>query len=145
MLATTVALHDVADVAGFVAATISRAGITAAAAEHEELMLEGLAILYTLAAAYKPRLDGYAQDGRFSGFAARYLPRKLGDAWHRLHPEHRYVTDPATGKRGWRYGKPTISLDALTEGDDAHALDHALHTARRPHEFVPIALSTQAA
>lgn len=150
MLATTFALYDVDDCVAFVAATIRRTGLSVGEAEHEELMLEGLAILCDLAARFTPRREGYTQDGWFSGYAARYLPRRLGDAWHRLHPEHRYVTDPDTGKRHWRYGKPAISLDALTDGGGStdsyapNALDRALSRARRLRDFTPIALSTAA-
>jgi hypothetical protein len=102
-LATPLRLHDVDDAEGFVAATISRSGIPFDPSEHQELMLEGLAILCELAAKYEPHRPGYKQAGRFSGYAAQFLPRRLGDAWHRLHPNHRYVTDPVTGKRSWHY------------------------------------------
>lgn len=145
--------HDVENPTALVTDVLHRSGIALSQWEFEELHGEGLIVLTRMARewcglpACCPSHTGHkhARKGRFAGYAVFFLHRRLGDAWHRLHPEHRYVTDPATGKRGWRYGKPTISLDALTEGDDAHGLDHALHTARRPHEFLPIAFSTQAA
>jgi hypothetical protein len=70
-----------------------------------------------------------------------FLPRRLGDAWHRWHPEHRYITDPATGRRRWHYDPPTMSLDGLYEargGDAGESLgDAALAKARTLRDFVP--------
>jgi hypothetical protein len=83
-----------------------------------------------LADRYKPQMSGYTQSGRFSGYAAMFLPRRLGDAWHKWHPEHRYITDPETGKRGWHYDQPMISLDSLTNaagGDSDQSDRHFLH------------------
>lgn len=115
MLAELVALGDIDDVWNFVAGTLNRferdAGITLEKDERDELQLEGICILFELAGRFEPHRPGYAQAGRFSGYAAMFLPRRLGDAWHRSHPEHKYVTDPQTGKRRWEYLKGTVSLD----------------------------------
>jgi hypothetical protein len=121
MLATTVALHDVRDADAFVHATIndfckpngSRGAIVLSVDEHDELAAEGLAIMCRLAADYCPRMEGYEQDGCFSGYAAWSLPKKLGDAWHRMHPNHQLATDPVTGRRRWLYGLPAVSLEAI--------------------------------
>lgn len=115
-LRAVVALEDIADVEGFVNATLNASGIEFQPDERDELVAEGLAILYQLHQRFERRRAGYTQDGRFSGFAAMYLPRKLGDAWHRARPEHRYITDPDTGKRSWAFFKAHTSLDGLTEG-----------------------------
>lgn len=119
MLAEVVALHDVADVEGFVNATINRfeqgnrpEWARIARDEREELVLEGIAIMYHLADRYEPRRGNHTQDGRFSGFAAFYLPKRLGEAWHRLHAEHRYVTGK-DGKREWVYLQPALSIEGL--------------------------------
>jgi hypothetical protein len=112
VLATTVQLHDIADVEGFVAGAIQRSSLRShlSEGEHEELLAEGISILYALAARFEPHRPGYAQPGRFSGFAAQFLPRKLGDAWHKWHFEHvRPVGED--GKRHWVYRDPPISLD----------------------------------
>jgi hypothetical protein len=147
MLASPFALRDVDDVENFVAATIQRALPGLEEGEFEELKLEGLAIMCELDRKFEPRREGYQQDGRFSGYAAMYLPRKLGDAWHRLHPEHRYVTDPESGRRSWIYDQAPVSLDGIAERAMQQSgmrrvmgtgLDNALHNARRPHEFVPV-------
>jgi hypothetical protein len=130
MLAEAVSLYDVGDVHAFVQATIerfirptaTRGRIVLASDEREELASEGIAIMYRLAADYKPRLEGYDHDGRFSGYAAMFLPRKLGDAWHRMHEEHQLVTEP-DGKRRWHYRERAVSLEAMTAEDpDRHAL-----------------------
>lgn len=122
MLATQVRLHDIDDVEGFVNATLNAfergdrpEWARLRGPEREELVLEGIAIMYELAGRYEPRRGEHTQDGRFSGFAAAFLPKKLGDAWHRLHPHHRYVTDPDTGKRDWQYLQEAVSLDGLRE------------------------------
>lgn len=137
--------------------TIDSCGISYSPDEREELLAEGLVILLELAARYKPlparpgiddnagrdRISG-VRGGRFSGYAAFYLPKRLGDAWHRWHPEHRYVTDPATGRRRWQYDQPTMSLDSLYEprGQAPSALtdeygDMKLANARLLNDFVP--------
>ncbi|MGH7458567.1 MAG: hypothetical protein ACREKN_05685 [Longimicrobiaceae bacterium] len=112
MLATSVAIHDIKDAEGFVKATLKRSGIRFEAGEFEELVCEGMAILWELAAKYEPHRAGYAQAGRFSGYAARYLPRRLGRSWHRSHREHRLITNP-DGSRHWVYGEAPQSFDAL--------------------------------
>lgn len=122
MLGTQVALHDVEDVEGFVAATIERSGIQLSADEREELLAEGIRILFELSERFEPRRGNHTQDGRFSGFAAQFLPRKLGDAWHRWNPDHRYVTGE-DGKRQWVYYPKPVSIQAL-EGGDSNA-DHS--------------------
>jgi hypothetical protein len=112
MLATSVRLHDIEDAEGFVAATVQRAGLELGAAEHEELIAEGICILYELADRYEPHRDGYAHAGTFSGFAAQFLPRRLGDAWHRNNPHHHRIAGE-DGKRRWHYEDPPLSLDHL--------------------------------
>lgn len=116
MLATSVALMDIADVEGFVAATLKRSGIRFTPDEHEDLMAEGLAILYQLAQQWQPRMPGHQQDGRFSGYAAMMLPKRLTDAWHKMHREHTRLRSP--GKRQWVYGEPAVSLDAVNARRD---------------------------
>jgi hypothetical protein len=115
VLGTSVALHDIDDIEAFVGSTISRSGIQLGADEHDELLAEGIAILYQLAERFEPRRGSHQQDGRFSGFAAQFLSRKLGDAWHRLNPDHRYVTGE-DGKRTWVYYRKPVSIQALEEG-----------------------------
>lgn len=118
MLATTVVLHDVEDVEGFVHATLNdiarKADVTIRGEERDELVLEGLTLMYELAGKYAPQEGHARQDSRFSGFAAYFLPKKLATAWHRLHENHRYTTRP-DGKREWLYLKPAISFDGLCD------------------------------
>lgn len=110
MLPTTVQLHDIEDVEGFVCATVERSGIQAPEHEREELVADGICILYSLAERFEPRRAGYGQAGRFSGYAAQFLPRRLGDAWHARHPEHARV-EGSDGKRRWVYRETPISLE----------------------------------
>jgi hypothetical protein len=115
-----VSLHDVEDVHAFVHGTLVRferdSEFELTEPEREELHAEGMCILFELASKYEHQRPGYDRPGRFSGFAAMFLPRRLGDAWHRMHEEHRYVTR-ADGKREWRYFKRTISLNGLYESE----------------------------
>jgi hypothetical protein len=67
-----------------------------------------------------------------------FLPRRLGDAWHKWHPEHRYVTDPETGKRGWSYTPAMLSLDGLTDSSsdpEQRGADRFLLNARSINAF----------
>lgn len=130
MLTQPVAILDIRDAEGFVQATINRwqhptrerGRIELSDIEREELAAEGMAILCKLRQQFNPHMDGYAQAGRFSGYAAMYLPRKLGDAWHRMHDEHQLRTQPDGGRR-WHYGERAVSLEALTAEDpDRHML-----------------------
>jgi hypothetical protein len=140
-------IFDVANAEAFVERTIQASGISYRADEREELLAEGLVILLELAERYRPlpaRPGIDKQAGRFSGYAAMFLPRRLGDAWHRWHPEHRYITDPATGRRRWHYDPAAISLDGLYGGSDtsrggdaSHSGDAALAHARVLRDFVP--------
>lgn len=132
LLPTTVSLGTVDDVEGFVCHTLGRSGINFGEDEREDLILEGIAIMYELFAAFKPRLDGYEQDGTFDGYAARYLPRRLTDAWHKAHPEHRRVITE-DGSRKWVYLDTEVSLDGANAEDpdriDGLALAPAKWTA----------------
>ena len=121
-LSSRVAIADVDDAEAFVLAAMKRTGLTLAPAEIEELLAEGLLILVKLHDTFEPIREGYDQPGRFSGYAAKFLPRKLLDAWHRLHPEH------VRSKDGWRYLDPPTHLAVVQdEGDE----DHERLVARR--------------
>lgn len=143
MLPTTVQLHDIDDVEGFVCATIERAGLGAVEpAEKEELVGEGLAILYALAEKYEPHRPGYEQAGRFSGYAAQFLPRRLGDAWHSRHPEHTRVTGP-DGKREWVYREKPASLDQfLSPHQGAAVANDREAQIRPPSQLAPMPLAS---
>lgn len=133
LLPAPIAILDIANAEAFVQRTIDRSGIEYSASEREELLAEGLTILCELAGKYKPlpmRPGIDKQAGRFSGYAAMFLPRRLGDAWHKMHLEHRYVTNPDTGKRGWYYDRPMLSLDELGGGAGGELREHHLLHAR---------------
>lgn len=132
LIGEPIRLLDIESCESFVQRTIDRSQIQYSASEREELLAEGLTILYELAGKYKPlpmRPGIDTQPGRFSGYAAMFLPRRLGDAWHKWHPEHRYITDPGTGQRAWHYDSPMLSLDALTDdqGEEGSGDRHLLH------------------
>jgi hypothetical protein len=109
MLADVVSLYDVRDAEGIVQATLRASRRIYSAEEQEELVAEGLAILCRLA-------DDFDGRGRFSGFAAKFLPLKLEDAYHRLHPEHVLRTQ-LDGSRRYVSGERPVSLQAMTSED----------------------------
>jgi hypothetical protein len=79
-------LLDIRDPRGFVAATIAKSGVRLSREERDDLIAEGLAILCDLARKFEPQRAGYSQAGRFSGYAAAYLPLRLHDAYRQMHP-----------------------------------------------------------
>lgn len=111
MLRRRVSLHDVNDVEAFVVACIKRSGANAPPEDWEELIAEGILLLYTMANNYKPRLEGYAKDGCFSGYAIKWLPKQIHQAWHKSQEHHLYVKDKETGKRGWVYRITPVSYE----------------------------------
>lgn len=155
ILGEVISLHDIHDVEGFVNKTLDdarrlaqrggragKAGINFADDERDDLVLEGIAILFELDRKYEPRRGDHKQDGRFSGFAAFFLPKRLSDAWHRMHPEHRYITGE-DGKRKWIYCKPSVSLDAVLQNRDAGSSverrrDRAEAALLGPTKWVPV-------
>jgi hypothetical protein len=110
VIPSPVCLHDIKDAESFVAANIARSKVILRDRhEREELLAEGLAILWGLAERYKPHMAGYAKGGSFAGYAAAYLPGRMRDAYHALHPEHVACRD-ADGKRTYAYGERPMSL-----------------------------------
>jgi hypothetical protein len=125
LIGQQIRLGDVDNLEAFVQRTIDRSQIQYSPQEREELLAEGLAISYELAAKYKPlpmRPGIDTKPGRFSGYLAMFLPRRLGDAWHRNHPNHRYITDPDTGLRSWHYEAPMLSLDSLMDQEQGDGM-----------------------
>ncbi len=110
VIATSVALHDIKDAEGFVAANIHRSGVLVRDThEREDLIAEGLTILLELAGRYEPHRAGYAKAGSFAGYAARFLPGRMRDAYHAMHPEHIARRD-SDGRRVYEYGEKPMSL-----------------------------------
>lgn len=109
-----VEIEDIQDAEAFVRSLLPRVLLTPD--KREDLIQTGLTILQEMVNKYEPGRGG--QDpatSRFSGFAAKYLPSKLRDAWHRSEG-HSLSTD-ADGRRAWTYPPPVASLDQLRERD----------------------------
>lgn len=137
-LAHPQSLGDIDDVEAFVNGTLNASGIEFQAWEREDLVAEGLCVLYDLFAKFEPHKAGYAQPGRFSGWAAWALPKKLGDCWHRGRPEHRYVTSVG-GKREWRFFKASTSLDGLAAPDPSDTTSRAEAAYLDARYWTPVA------
>ena len=120
MTGRPIALHDVADVHAFVAAQVANTpGVPMLHGdEADELIQEGIVILYELAARFQPHMPGYARPGRFSGYAAWALPKRLQSAWRRMHPEHLTRKAP-DGTRSLEYGLKPLSVDWQSDRDEA--------------------------
>ncbi len=152
VLSTPVALHDIRDVNMFVRNALDKAPVTLGTQEFEELVAEGLAILYELAKEYEPHRAGYERAGSFAGYASVFLSHRLTDAWHRSHAEHRYITvteDDGTQRRAWEYLKRTVSFDAqretFTRSDMAPVSDDREGRYRDPATWVPVPAAELAA
>lgn len=118
-------LHDIDDVRAFAKAIVARfiKPQMGEESDRDELIQEAVCLLYELAERFEPHREGYAQPGKFSGYAARFLPGKVIDAWHRLHPEHQCVTQP-DGKRRWVYDIPkTVSEQSVSTRNKVDTTD----------------------
>lgn len=115
-------LFDIRDVDMFVRNMLDKAPVSLEPEAFEELVAEGLTILYDLAWKYEPHRAGYEHEGSFAGFAAVFLSYRLTDAWHRLHPNHVYVSLP-DGTRRWEYLPTAGSFDERQVGPDGSQRD----------------------
>lgn len=129
VLSAKVSLHDVEDVEAFVIMCIKRSGCNAPSSAWDDLICEGICLLYKMASNYKPRLDGYTQDGRFSGYAVKWLPKQILKAWHTSHEHHLYTKDPITKKRGWTYRLAPVSFEMINNGDQTNQ-EVRMHTMK---------------
>lgn len=123
ILSQPVQLFDVLDTESFVRDAIKDGKVRLTPEEYEDLLGEGMLIMARLAKQYEPGRNGLdPATSRFSGFAAKYLRVKLGDAFHRMQENHRLTTQP-DGTRKWAYAPKPTSLDAMTDGNPEGA-DH---------------------
>lgn len=116
MLAERTSIFNIRDAEGFVRSSLPRVLMTADM--RDELVAEGLRILTDMAARYQPGRNG--QDpttSSFSGYAGKFLPGKLRDAWHRLEG-HTLTTNRDDGKREWQYPSKPVSIDATDSDSD---------------------------
>lgn len=110
MIATAIQLYDVKCAESFVAANIHKSGVIVRDPhEREDLLAEGITILLELASKYEPHREGYAKAGSFAGYAAKYLPGRMRDAYYSLHPEHIARRDQ-DGRRVYEFGEKPMSL-----------------------------------
>jgi hypothetical protein len=129
-------LRDIQDVEGFVINCIKRSGAPVQPHEYEDLVAEGLCILYAMERKYIPKMTGYTKEGRFSGYAIKWMPRKMKEAWHKMHEECTLQTMPDKTRR-WVRRQPAASWDALQEhARNGHHFDES--QLRTPGSFVAI-------
>lgn len=115
-----VKIQDVEDAEAFVYSMIQRALPTAILTPEirEELMQTGMVLLQSMANRDKSVLgSGEHTDGsKFSGYASRFLPGKLRDAWHKM--EGHTLRQGLEGKREWVINDKPMSLERIMEGNE---------------------------
>lgn len=113
-------VHDIEDAQSFVTQVIHRKFSKVSWDDRDELVAEGLVILFDLAKRYDPAKEGGKKDHvckgakccvpSFAGYASFQLPLKLLDAWHAMHPEHVRMT-LEDGSRKYKYLEPAIGME----------------------------------
>lgn len=113
-------IHDIEDAEGFVYSMMKRALPTAILTPdaREELQQTGLRLLWEMALRDKSQSGSGEHDGgsKFSGYASRFLPGKIRDAWHKQ--EGHTLRQGPDGKREWVIHDKPISLEKVMEGQD---------------------------
>lgn len=114
-------LHDIDDINAFVIMCIRRSKIKPQQWEWEDTVAEGIAILWAMSTKYNQGI------GCFSGYAVKYLPRKIKEAYLNGN-EHCVRKRLEDGSRSWEYYERPQSYDvAISE-------DH--HDERTPGNFI---------
>lgn len=114
MIGRRVSLHDIDDVEAFVVMCVKRSGCDAPTEYWDDLICEGVVLLYRMAGNYKPQMEGYETEGRFSGYAVKWLPKQIRQAWHKSQEHHLYVKDE-NGKRGWTFRVAPVSYEEVSQ------------------------------
>lgn len=131
MLGRQCSIYDVEDIEAFVIMCIKRSGVKPMSHEWEDLVAEGIALLWAMSNNYKVGV------GCFSGYAVKYMPRKIRESYNRgsEHALHRTQDD---GTRKWEYYDRAVSLDALMEErrDDSGTPNLNESTVRLLGDFV---------
>lgn len=132
-----VSLHDIKNVEAFVVNCVQRSGSAPLPHEWEDMIAEGVAMLYKMGNDYDPERNEDGSDTfKFSGYAIRYLPKKLREHWHRSREEHLEKLQP-DGKRKWIYHQSALSWDQITTTntvETVRVIDE--RTVRHPGNFV---------
>lgn len=142
MLPSPVQLHDIKDVEAFVRGTIRRKVQVIAAEDMEDMVCEGIMILYDLSRLYDSSRDRPSKDPdhqcrgancckpSFAGYANFLLPKKLTASYYRGKPNCMLQTKD--GVRGY-----VILETAITMYDNRdHILDQ--DNVRHPGDFIPV-------
>ena len=122
---TPVCMHDIADAEAFVYTMMRRALPTAILTPEtrEELLQTGMLLLQGMANRDKSQSGSGDHDAgsKFSGYASRFLPGKIRDAWHKM--EGHTLKQGPEGKREWVINDKPISLEGIMEGQNDSAAD----------------------
>lgn len=103
-------LHDIDDINAFVIMCIRRSKIKPQQWEWEDTVAEGIAILWAMSTKYNQGI------GCFSGYAVKYLPRKIKEAYLNGN-EHCVRKRLEDGSRSWEYYERPQSYDVAISED----------------------------
>jgi hypothetical protein len=122
-------LHDIDDINAFVVMCIRRSRIKPQQWEWEDTVAEGIAILWAMSTKYDQGI------GCFSGYAVKYLPRKIKEAYLNGN-EHCVRKRLENGSRSWEYYERPQSYDVATTETRDHSENIDERTMRHPGNFI---------
>lgn len=120
------AIYDIEDAYAFCVMCVKRSGAKVRPHEYEDIVAEALCHLWRLSLKFEPQMEGYDQQGRFSGYAVKFLPRIIAREWHRSKENHLYRTQ-SDGTRRWEVLSEATTLESYVEGN-----------VRLPGEFINV-------
>lgn len=136
---TAVKIHDIVDAEAFVYTMMRRALPTAILTPEtrEELLQTGMVLLQGMANKDKSQSGSGEHDGgsKFSGYASRFLPGKIRDAWHKM--EGHTLRQGPEGKREWVINDKPVSLERIMEGQDESSADTIVQLRAPADQLAP--------
>lgn len=127
MLRHQCSIYDIDDIEAFIVMCIKRSGCRPTYSEWEDLIATGIMLLWEMSNNYKVGI------GTFSGYAIRYMPKKLKESYHRSHENYIRSVDDG-GRRQWTRKQTALSWDEMTTVDDSHHIDET--KLRYPGNFI---------
>lgn len=137
MLGRQCQIYDIEDIEAFVIMCIKRSGCKPRPYEWDDMIATGLMLLWEMSNNYKPPpVEG---NWSFSGYAVRYMPKKIKEAHHR-NLEYALKTLDDDGRRTWTYRQNPVSLNVVLEeiDDDGSRIYTQEKHLRLPGNFVEV-------
>lgn len=131
MLSKQCSIYDIDDIEAFIIMCIKRSGAKPLQSEWEDLIAEGLYLLWAMSERYDTTI------GCFSGYALKYMPRKLKH-YYMSTQEHCVLRTKPDKSREWSsYARP-VSWEQVTSNHSEGGQKRVLHEERlrKPGDFV---------